>query len=341
MNRRWKTKEEMTPLDWAEVRAARARSLNAATEKLNVGLSELIRSGRWAEYLRFCARFHRYSFINTALILMQFPEATQVASLQTWNRLGRYVKKGERGMDIFVPILVEAPLPGSKEHRPAPSGERGEASEALKEEPEPAAPENARSLVGFKLGKVFDVSQTEGAPLPRPLVSLLNGDDHGLVQALTACARTSGIAVSELPGLRGAYGVCTHGSDGRAVAIGVLAELPPAQKAKTLAHELAHARLHSAPEYRSHADNSLQELEAESVAYLVLHHFGIDSGAYSFGYLADWAGGEPALALIKARGQRIYRTAFEILTWIEEHFQPSDEGAGRLLGRPQEIEVEV
>lgn len=312
MKKKWK-KRNRSPADLENKRREREQKLKEADARLSAGIEGLIRSGKWAEYLKFCSKFHRYSFFNTMLILLQRPDATQCASFNDWKKLGRHVREGEHGMDIFVPLFAKA-------RQARPSDEAG--SEPVGSEAEP----DEKVLVGFKVGKTFDVSQTEGRPLPEPPVSLLAGDDGGLIQALTAYAASQGLEVAEFPSLGGANGVCVHGLDGKAVKIGLLESLPPAQKAKTLAHELGHAALHSELEYRFHANTSIQELEAESAAFMVMHHFGIDSGAYSFGYLAGWAGGEQAITLIKEHGERIYKAAFDIITWIEETFSPPSRG---------------
>jgi len=325
MKEKWKKRSDMTPEDWADVRKARAQGLEEARKKLNGGIEDLIRSGRWMEYLRFCSKFHRYTFFNTMLILLHRPTASKVAGIRTWNSLGRHVKQGEHGLDIFVPVFAKVKRAKEPE-QPAPALSGGVQVLATDGDTGPQSEAAGETLVGFKLGKVFDVSQTEGDPLPASITSLLQGDDCGLLQALTAFAVSQGLEVAEFPSLFGANGVCGHGFDGRAIKIGLLESLPPAHKAKTLAHELGHAALHSELEYRSHATNSIQELESESVAFMVLNHFGIDSGDYSFGYLVGWGGGEQAIELIKERGDRIYKAAFDIITWIEETFDPSASG---------------
>jgi hypothetical protein len=325
MKGKLKKKSEMTSEDWTKVREARALSLEEARKKLNTGIEDLVRSGRWKEYLQFCSRFHRYTFFNTILILLQCPTATHVAGIRTWNSMGRYVNPGEHGLEIFVPIFAKVKRSRDQDQEVLASGND---IQVIPVESDTGYQDDSagKTLVGFKIGKVFDVSQTTGDPLPVSIVSLLQGDDSGLLQALHAFAIFKGLDVAEFPGLFGANGVCVYSPAGKAIKIGLLESLPLAQKAKTLAHELGHAALHSKQEYHSHAMNSIQELEAESCAYMVLSHFGIDSGAYSFGYLVGWAGGEQAIELIKEHGERIYKTAFEIITWIEETFDPPEDG---------------
>jgi hypothetical protein len=325
MKGNWKKKSEMTSEDWAKVREARALSLEEARKKLTTGIEDLVRSGRWMEYLQFCSRFHHYTFFNTILILLQCPTATQVAGIRTWNSMGRYVNPGEHGLEIFVPIFAKVKR-SRDQAQPALASSNGIQGIPVDSDTSYLDKAVGKTLVGFKIGRVFDVSQTEGDPLPTLIASLLQGNNHGLLRALYAFASFTGLEVAEFPGLFGANGVCVYGRAGKAIKIGLLESLPIAQKAKTLAHELGHAALHSKQEYRSHAMNSIQELEAESCAYMVLSHFGIDSGAYSFGYLVGWAGGEQAIELIKEHGERIYKTAFEIITWIEETFDPPDDG---------------
>jgi len=177
-------------------------------------------------------------------------------------------------------------------------------------------------LVGFKIGHVFDVCQTEGAPLPQEPVSLLQGDDAGLYQALTTFARqvvmVDVVEVGEdvLPPCTN--GECVYSSEGKPVHIHIKSSNPPRMKTKTLAHELGHALLHAESEYRTASPRSIKELEAESIAFVILSNFGIDSGDYSFGYLATWGGGEEALRSIQVSGERIRHAAHQIITWIEE-----------------------
>jgi hypothetical protein len=177
-------------------------------------------------------------------------------------------------------------------------------------------------LVGFKIGYVFDVSQTDGEPIPPDPVSLLQGNDEGLFEALKVFAEDElKMEVQEagkdvLPGK--VNGDCQYLADGLPSIIRIKGSNPSLMKAKTMIHELGHALLHGEMEYKQHTSRSLQELEAESVAFTVLHAFGVDSGEYSFGYLAGWGNGEDAVKAIQSSGERIRKAAHRIIAWLEE-----------------------
>jgi len=230
-----------------------------------------------------------------------------VAGYATWKRFGRHVRPGEQGIGIFVPLLVRA--------RPE-EGPGGPAASL------PVLPR----LVGFKIGHVFDVSQTEGQALPRTPAVSLAGEDAGLIAALDAFARqVLRIEIEERNDLStpGANGECQYGADGRAARIRIRRDNSPRQRAKTRVHEIGHALLHSGGGVPEGNSRAVRELEAESVAYCVLEHFGLDSGDYSFGYLALWGRGEEAIPAILASGERIRRTCDRIITWIEAFYSRS------------------
>lgn len=258
------------------------RDRSELLERLAEGIRELTQGPRWAAWLAFSARFHRYSFHNQILILAQRPDATWVAGYRAWQRLGRQVRRGERGIAIFAP-------------RPVAGSER----EPLEEKEEPAA-------VRFLVVRVFDVAQTDGPDLPRPLRDLSGSRPAGELDRLLDVAGSLGFAV-ELVELRGErHGDCSHALR----RIRVDRRLAPTQLTKTLCHELAHALLHGQD---FDGGRPLAELEAESVAFVVCHELGIDSSDYSFGYLASWAGGEHAVAEITEAAERISSAAGVIL----------------------------
>jgi antirestriction protein ArdC len=224
---------------------------------------------------------------------MQRPDATRVAGYHTWKSVGRQVRKGEHGIAILAPIVPRLPV--------AREDEDG----------------TERVLVGhptaFGLARVFDIAQTDGEALPE-VVSRLIGDDAGSRFAgLAKVAATLGysVEVSELPGQRN--GDCTF----ELKRIRVREGLEPAQSVKTLAHELAHAILHSEADCTGQT-RAVAELEAESVAFVVCDDLGLDSSAYSFGYIATWAGcGDDADKAISASAQRINKAARTILEVLE------------------------
>ena len=227
-------------------------------DKLEQGYSALLDSQNYKDYLAVAARFHTYSAGNCLLIMMQRPGATRVAGFKAWQKLGRQVRKGERAIRIYAPMVYRA---------------RDDEAEGDDEQ--------ARRVAGFRSASVFDISQTDGDELPEVPCAELSGDDAGLFSKLSMLAQAEHLAVTrdEPVGVPdGALG-CYDGSR-----IWIKSGLSPAQSAKTLAHELGH----HFGEHKSVCRDA-GEIEAESVAYIVLGHHGIDASAYSFGYLASWA----------------------------------------------------
>jgi hypothetical protein len=259
--------------------------------QLAEGIARLTTSAAWRRYLEFQSRFHRYSFNNVLLIAAQCPEATQVAGFRAWRDLGRFVRAGERAIWILAPLV----------YRP-----RG------------LAEEGAEVVVrGFKFVPVFDVSQTDGAELPSVCNQLVGDDPAGHFARLAGVAGSLGFTVEDHVLAGSINGDCSH--DDRRIRIET--RNAPAQRLKTLAHELAHALLHE-----GFADRALAELEAESTAYVVCHALGLDSGDYSFGYVATWAGGgQQAVAAVRASCGRIQRAAAEILSRLRP--EAADEAA--------------
>jgi antirestriction protein ArdC len=255
-------------------------------QQLADGVEQLTSSDDWLAYLDTQRKFHRYSFGNCLLIGMQCPDATHVAGFRKWLELGRHVRKGEKGIAILAPIV----------HRFKRENEETGETETIVGSPR-----------GFRCVYVFDISQTDGDDLPELPISKLQGNDPGeLYTALREVAASIGFTVQE-DYLDGPNGYCRH-SD-KVIAVEVRNE--PLQQVKTLAHELAHAILH---EDRDAFDREQAELEAESVAYIVCADLGIDSSAYSFGYLASWGSNKADVArALQASGQRIQRAVSLIL----------------------------
>ncbi len=254
-------------------------------EELTTGIAELTTSERWQHFLDVQSRFHRYSFLNTLAIQLQRPdEATQVAGFHTWRRLGRRVRKGEKGIAILAPVVRRVRVEDDNGDKHVLVG----------------AP------TAFRVVHVFDVAQTDGEELPS-ICERLEGDDvSGAYARLVEVAHSLGYTVEEdyLPDARN--GDCNFAEH----RIRVEVRNSEAQQVKTLAHEIAHAMLHE-----GFQDRSLAELEAESVAFVVCRALGIESASYTFGYVAGWAGGgTEAIAAIKAAGARIQRTADAILS---------------------------
>ena len=232
---------------------ARRRTL---TDQLEKGYAALLNSESYQQYLATAAKFTKYSAGNILLIQLQRPEATRVAGFKAWQKLGRQVRKGERAIRIFAPMVYRA---------------RDDEDE------------ETRRVAGFRSAAVFDISQTDGAELPEfTFAERLEGDDDGgLYERLAALAKREGLEVSRAPELaRGETNGYYTGS-----LIWVRPDVSARMAAKTMAHELGH-------HFAGHTLGSCREareITAESVAFVTLGHYGIDTGAYSFGYLASWA----------------------------------------------------
>ncbi len=252
--------------------------------RLTYGVARLATSERWHDWLTVQTRFHQYSFNNTLLIQVQCPTASRVAGFHAWRKLERNVRKGEKGIWILAPMT------------------RNVRDEDVDDK--------AGATTGFKPVPVFDVAQTDGQPLPESCCILLDGDDvTGVYGRLVAVAQSIGYTVEDAEFTDFRNGHCMF----RERRIRVRSENAPAQRVKTLAHELAHALLH-----KHSVDRALAELEAESVAFVVCGNVGIESDDYSFGYVATWAGGgDEAIAAVKASGGRIQHAADQILSRLE------------------------
>ena len=251
-------KKNMSKVEAREMAQAKAR---AALDRLDEGVRAVYSSERWEMWLQGLAKFHDYSLGNTILIAMQMPAATRVASFRSWKRdFNRYVRKGEKGIEILVPMLV-------------------------KERDEDDADGERRRVVGFRVGHVFDVSQTDGEPLPTLVdeVSASFGRYEAVLDAVRAVSTYPVTFTTSLP-------EGTNGSFRRGESIAIRANMPEGQTVKTALHELAHSRLHDGdPE--GMPDRAMREVQAESVAYAVSAALGLDTSGYSFGYVASWAVG--------------------------------------------------
>jgi antirestriction protein ArdC len=249
-------------------------------------IATLTTSEAWQAWLDTQARFHTYSFGNVMLIMAQCPEATQVAGFRTWQGLGRQVRRGEHGLRILAPMSWKRTDDDGTEHK---------------------------GIRGFRGVAVFDISQTDGEPLPaHPCQLLTDTDDSGLFDRLAKVAVGLGFSVTD-ERLTGPNGYTDHSERRIVIAEG----RSPLQRAKTLAHELGHAILHAPADFDYRAQRALAELEAESVAYVVCQSVGLVTDDYSLGYVATW-NRDHAPELIKASGERIAKASKIILSALSE-----------------------
>lgn len=264
-----------------------------ALERIDSGISKLGTSAGWQQWLRCQSRFHRYSAFNAYLIGSQCPEATQVAGFQAWRTdHGRYVRKGEHAIWILAPLTFR---------RTETDDETGEET-------------TVRGVRGFRGVAVFDVSQTDGAPLPEHPARHLAGDAPlALFDQLREVARAHGYAVYEYATTTGANGF----TDPAGKRIVVDPTMSPAMRCKTLAHELGHMLMHADSGGYNGTCRETAELEAESVAFIVMARAGVDASGYTFGYVATWQGGTTeARRALQASAERIARAARTIIDGV-------------------------
>jgi antirestriction protein ArdC len=259
------------------------KEIEARLQDLGRQTAEARHSNAVAEYLAFVSQFHRYSFYNTLSIWFHCPEATRVAGYSKWRELGRHVKKGEKG----IPILAPCPIKKKVED------ENGEEREAV-----------IQTL--FKVVYVFDVSQTEGDPLPEAPITP-SGDSKGLLPAVEKLASDRGIAL-EYRTMAGSH----HGTSfgGR---IEIDDRLDEAGKVAVIIHELGHEELHHEAKEGERLSSQAREIEAEAVSFVVCGHFGIDTTAPN--YLALWKATPDKI--IEAFN-RIHKAAASMIESIEE-----------------------
>lgn len=274
-----------------------------ALSLLEAGIKTLASSDEWARYLRMQAAFHQYSFSNVQLIMAQQPDATKVAGYRTWEKLGRQVRKYEKGIWILAPRFFK---PKTDEAVTATEADDNKADEAR---------------IYFKAVSVFAIEQTDGEPLPSPVRKLEGDDDGGLFDKFRVFSESRGCPVTVEAIARSANGFFSPVENRIVIREG----LAPAHACKTMVHEAAHSILHRDIEvYREHRGDC--ELEAESVAFVVLSHFGIDSGDYSFGYVASWSDGtDEAIKSLKSSAQKIQATAKAIIAGISEDVEEGGE----------------
>ena len=277
------------------------------TDKLENGIKELYASGRYAEYLAAMSKFHQYSFGNALLILLQCPAASQVAGYNTWKKLGRQVKHHEKGIKILAPCPYQKRVEQERKDPATGLTLYGPDGKPLRET-------SYVSATYFKVVTVFDVSQTEGRELPRIGVSELAGEVSDFPMVYARLAELSPLPVEQgpVPGTAKGY---TSFIEGRIV---LRPGMSQAQTIKTLVHEIAHAMLHDPSQVSDNEPRQRREkeVEAESVAYVVCQHFGIDTSDYSFGYVAGWSRGRE-LEELRTSLECIRVTAAELIDGIE------------------------
>ena len=254
---------------------------NRATEQLVVALNAGP-SDALASYLKAIARFHRYSLHNVLLITLQKPNASHVAGFRTWNQLGRFVKKGEKGLVIFAPML----------RRKADSADDSSTDSSI--------------IMGFRAAYVFDISQTEGQELPQ--IGVVHGDPGCQIERLRGFAAAQNIALEYSEQIAPARGISYGGR------IALLPGQSPAEEFSTFVHELAHELLHR-DDRRESTSRKVRETEAEATAFVVCHAIGLDTGSAACDYIQLW---NPDVDTLTQSLEYVHKAASQILAALTE-----------------------
>ena len=273
--------------------------LSDAKEMLASEVAKIRTSAEWIAWLRTMRKFHHYSFNNMLLIMVQAEArgfvATRCAGFGTWKELGRCVKKGEHGLKIFRPNIVK-----------------------IREgEPGYVPGENRTKCVGFALTTTFDVSQTDGEPLPEPpaYTQPKGIAPAGMWDALTRYAESLGFSVRV-----GNSGPADGHTDKRKAEIVISERLTnDAHRCAVLVHEIGHASLHMADDYDYRGHRGEAETEAESIAFVIADYFGLNTGTEPFHYIAGWL---PDVETLSKVGQRVISTAHKIIVAVEPDIVP-------------------
>jgi antirestriction protein ArdC len=238
----------------------KAEQIKEITDRATEQLVAALQSGHseaLTAYLKAIGRFHRYSLHNVLLIALQKPNASYVAGFRTWNELGRFVKKGEKGIMVLAPIVRR------------------------KTDNEEERQETPRNIAGFRAAYVFDISQTDGKELPQ--IGVVEGDSCAYSDKLRRFATEQGISVEYSEDIAPARGTSYGGR------IAILPGQSAAEEFSTLAHELAHELLHRG-DRRASTSKRIRETEAEATAFVVCEAIGLQTGSAASDYIQLWNG---------------------------------------------------
>ena len=316
--------------------------LKEITDSIEQGIKELFQSDKYAEYLRTMSKFHSYSVRNTILIHMQRPDATAVAGFNAWkNKFQRHVKKGEKGITILAPTPFKKKIEEKKLDPVTQAPVVDANGNVIMEEKEIEIPM-------FRPVKVFDVSQTEGKPLPQ-LASPLTGDVQNYEIFMEALRRTSPVPISFKTleqSMDGFFSVDNQ-------SITLREGMSEVQTICAAVHEITHSLLHNREKERLSAaagtdqaekvkpkDRNTQEVEAESVSYAVCQYYGIETGENSLGYIATWSR-DRSLPELKASLETIGKTANQLINDIDRHFKEICKERSIDLTQPEQAAPEL
>lgn len=314
-------KEIQKKVQMIESREKQADQLKEITDKLEQGVAEVFSSDKYKQFLDTMAKFPRYSVNNNILIMMQKPDAQICQSFTGWKEMGRFVKKGEKGIKIIAP----APYTIQREQNKLDESGRP----MMDHDGEPIMESVEIKINAFKVVSTFDVSQTDGKELPSLSVDELMGSVDGYGTFFEALKQSCPVPMTfeEIPG--GAKGFYSQTEKRIAIQEG----MSEVQTVKTAIHEMAHQKLHAIELGNKNLNRNSKEIEAESVAYTVCQHYGIDTSDYSFSYVAGWSEGKE-MPELKASLDTIRRAASEMISSIDEKIEEL------MLQKTQEQDVE-
>ena len=283
--------------------------LKEITASIEASIQDLFQSERYMDYLRTMSRFHRYSLNNTILIHAQRPDATLVAGFNKWrDQFGRNVMRGEKGIKIIAPTPFKKKIEEEKLDPDTKLPMRDKDGNIIMEEKEVKIPM-------FKVVTVFDVSQTEGEPLP-DIVGTLTGDVQNYEAFMEALRRSSPVPIEMQPLPPDTDGFFSIDKQ----SISIREDMSEVQTVSATIHEITHSKLHNykkgAPDAK---DRSTEEVEAESVSFAVCAYYGIQTGENSFGYIANWSQNKE-LTELRASLETINKTASELIDDIDRHY---------------------
>lgn len=283
--------------------------LKEITASIEASIQDLFQSERYMDYLRTMSRFHRYSVNNTILIHAQRPDATLVAGFNRWrDQFGRNVKRGEKGIKIIAPTPFKKKVEEEKLDPDTKLPMRDKDGNIIMEEKEIKIPM-------FKIVSVFDVSQTEGEPLP-DIVGTLTGDVQNYEVFMEALRRSSPVPIEMKPLTPDTDGLFSIDKQHITIREG----MSEVQTVSAVIHEITHSKLHNYKKNSPDAkDRSTEEVEAESVSFAVCAYYGIQTGENSFGYIANWSQ-DKELPELRASLETINKTASELIDDIDRHY---------------------
>lgn len=273
--------------------------IKAALERIDKGLATINTDEDWLRFLCFQAQFYNYSFGNAMLIFSQNPNATYVKGYKAWNQLGRYVKKGSKGLAILAPCIRKVEVFKEPENKNLYHDEEAEK-------------EIRKVVSGFRIAYVYDIADTDGDDSMLPvLVTGLAGNSE---QEKVIYERLLGV-ISKEHCVQEVSGTASKGSFNlETKVISIRDDLEYLQKIKTLLHEYAHLL-----DFKMHPEDDIsrnrRELIAESVAFIVSLRLGLDTSRYSMSYIKSWLKDKEELKIIADSVQKI---AYTIITELAE-----------------------